>query len=627
MNLLNNVKSKFCLENIFDYMPYSTCLKITKGSRALMQKLQITNETFKEINEFKKIPKPAYQIKKYFSYFGIVPNDTNEENYLKEKILCMSLNISQFNISLFIGDDHWEYILKNFYKINLIISPNLIYYINNLKKESKIKVYQILNLYKGHIAQITISYFNSIEWSLKIELINQIIDFLTKVFEQNNNDKKDGNIKNANNIIINTNNENNNVNKLCFEFNIFPPYIDIISKFFQKIDDILPFQKIEEFVFDTSSFKDYRFTDIMKFITNKMPALKRLKINNCAFSRSNYADLNVLFYNLNENIENLDLSNSFCTSDIISVLNNKKFPMKEVKLNLYSNNNAIEWIFLEKNANSLEVFHMEIQENNNNSNIKKMILVLNNMKKLKNLKLLGFLNIFQLNKFTENENLEYLNIELFFLESFKDELLITNLDEIMTYFLKNFKNLKSLIIKTFETLDIQHLNNFILPSNLTCLELINFRGDCLKSLLNNNKDYLNHIEEFKIENSIFVDYFDFIQLFEIFKVKNFKKLSINKILFNNYYDVLFYKEKISSFLKNNAFYEKISSFLKNSSSLVELDISNNSHIPLFQKKKFFETIKSSITKKLLNLKLFNNEIIIYQNEYNYFKNLFGFVLE
>ena len=626
MNLLNNVKSKFCLENIFDYMPYSTCLKITKGSRALMQKLQITNETFKEINEFKKITKPSYHIKKYFSYFGIVPNDTNEENYLKEKILCMGLNISQHNISLFIGDEEWEYIIKNFYNINLEITPNLLYYINNLKIENKNKVYQLLNLYKNHITQITISYFNNKEWSLKIEIINQIIDFLTKVFEQNKKDKKDDN-KNNINSIIDAYNENSKVKKICFEFNVIPAYIDIITKVFQKIDNILPFQKIEELIFDTSSFRDFRFTDVMKFITNKMTVLKLLKINNSTFSRSNYADLNVLFSNLNETIEILDLSSSVCTSDIISVLNNKKNPLKEVKLNLYSNNNKIEWLFLEKNINSLEVFQMEIQENNNNYNINQIILILNKMKKLKYLKLLGCLNVFQLNKFNENENLEYLNIDLFFVESFKDELMITNLDEIMTYFLKNFKNLKSLIIKTFEILDIQHLKKFLLPTNLTCLELINFRGDCLKSLLNNNKENLGHIEEFKIESSIFLDYFDFIQLFEIFKVKNFKKLSINKILFDNYYDALFYKEKISSFLKNNVLYEKISSFLKNSHSLVELDISNNNHIPLFLKKQFFEIIKSSITKKLLSIKIFSNDSILYQNEFNFFKNLFGFMLD
>ena len=625
-SLLNNVKSKFCLENIFDYIPYSICLKITKGSRTLMQKLQITIETLKKIYEFKEITKPSYHIKKYFSYFGIVPNDTNEENYLKEKILCMGLNISQHNISLYFGDEEWEYIIKNFYNINLEITPNLLYYINNLKIENKNKVYQLLNLYKNHITQITISYFNNKEWSLKIEIINQIIDFLTKVFEQNKKDKKDDN-KNNINSIIDAYNENSKVKKICFEFNVIPAYIDIITKVFQKIDNILPFQKIEELILDTSSFRDFRFTDVMKFITNKMTVLKLLKINNSTFSRSNYADLNVLLSNLNETIEILDLSSSVCTSDIISVLNNKKNPLKEVKLNLYSNNNKIEWLFLEKNINSLEVFQMEIQENNNNYNINRIILILNKMKKLKYLKLLGCLNVFQLNKFNENENLEYLNIDLFFVESFKDELMITNLDEIMTYFLKNFKNLKSLIIKTFEILDIQHLKKFLLPTNLTCLELINFRGDCLKSLLNNNKENLGHIEEFKIESSIFLDYFDFIQLFEIFKVKNFKKLSINKILFDNYYDALFYKEKISSFLKNNVLYAKISSFLKNSHSLVELDISNNNHIPLFLKKQFFEIIKSSITKKLLSIKIFSNDTILYQNEFNFFKNLFGFMLD
>ena len=88
-----------------------------------------------------------------------------------------------------------------------------------------------------------------------------------------------------------------------------------------------------------------------------------------------------------------------------------------------------------------------------------------------------------------------------------------------------------------------------------------------------------------------------------------------------------YKEKICSFLKNKVLLEKISSFLKNSHSLVELDISSNFHIPLFQKKEVFEIIKSSITKKLLNLKIFDDDTTLFESEYIYFKNLFGFLID
>ena len=614
---LNNIKSKFTLKIIFDYISYSTCLKIIKGSRNLMQRLQITNETFKNIYNFKNIAKPSYHIKKYFSYLEIVPNEFNEENYMKEKILCIGLNISQFNVNLFIENDEWEYILRNFYKINLIITPNTLFYLKNQKIKNQLKIYQTLNLYRRHITKITICYFNNNQWNLNIAIIGQILDFLKKVFEQNNN-----------NAITNAHIENN-VKQFSFEFNNFPIYIDIIETFFQKIDNIISLQKLNELIFDTNSFDDFRFTDMLQFIRNKMLTLKELKINNCAFSKSNYADLNILLSNFNETIEKLDLSNSLCSSDIISVLNNKYYFLKEVKLYVYFNYNKINWSFLEKNSNFLEVFQIVIKENKNVYNINQMIFNLNKMKKLKNLKLSGFLTIFLLNKFKENENLEYLNIDLFIQESFPDELmtLVDGSDGIITNFLKNFKNLKTLIIKKYEQFENQYLSNFIFPTHLTCIELINFRGDCIKSLLNNNKEYLNHIEELKIENSNFFDYFDFIQIFEYFKNQQLKKLSLNKILFQHYYDALIYKETISSFLKNKVLLEKISSFLKNSHSLVELDISSNFHIPLFQKKEVFEIIKSSITKKLLNLKIFDDDTTLFESEYIYFKNLFGFLID
>lgn len=614
---LNNIKSKFTLKIIFEYISYSTCFKLIKGSRNLMQRLQITNEAFKNIYNFKNIAKPSYNIKKYFSYLEIVPNGFNEENYMKEKILCIGLNISQFNVNLFIENDEWEYILRNFYKINLIITPNTLFYLKNLKIENQLKIYQTLNLYRRHITKITICYFNNNQWNLNIAFIGCILNFLKKVFEQNNN-----------NVITNAPFENN-VKQFSFEFNNFPIYIDIIKTFFQKIENIISLKKLDELIFDTNSFDDFRFTDMIQFIRNKMPTLKELKINNCAFSKSNYADLNILLSNFNETIEKLDLSNSLCSSDIISVLNNKYYFLKEVKLYVYFNYNKINWSFLEKNSNFLEVFQIAIKENKNVYNINQLIFNLNKMKKLKNLKLSGFLTIFLLNKFKENENLEYLNIDLFIQESFPDELmtLIDGSDGIITNFLKNFKNLKTLIIKKYEQFENQYLSNFLFPTHLTCIELINFRGDCIKSLLNNNKEYLNHIEELKIENSNFFDYFDFIQIFEYFKNQQLKKLSLNKILFQHYYDALIYKEKISSFLKNKVLLEKISSFLKNSHSLVELDISSNFHIPLFQKKEVFEIIKSSITKKLLNLKIFDEDTTLFESEYIYFKNLFGFLID
>ena len=604
-SLLNNIKSRFSLKNIFDFLPYSTCLKMTKGNRKLQQQLQITIETYKQILEYKKIIKPSFDIQKYFSYFEIVPNDFKEENYLKEKIFCMSLNISKYSNYLSIQNKDWEYNIKNCFKNNFIISPNILFYLYYLNEDTKQKLYQILNLYKNNITEITICYFNNNDWILKIEIINQIIEILENIFGHHKKDKNDDNINNSINNInpnINVQNKNHNVTKICFDFNEIPPDIDIITKFFHKIDNILNLKKIKELIIDATSFDEIRFTKIINFISNKMPFLKEFKINSCAFSRSNYADMNVLFTNTNETIEKLDLSESLCSSDIISVLNNKKYPLKEVKLNLYSNDGKINWLFLENNIYSLEAFEIKIQENNNYYSIKNMIFILNKMTKLKHLKLTGCLKLNLLKYFNENDNLDYLNIDFLIREK--------NPNEIMTDFLKNFKNLKSLILYGKGNLT---LNNFIFPRNLKFTELINFRGSDLISLLSNNKEQLFNIEEFKIEMINFNYYSEFIQLFESFKFKNIKHLSLNKIFFNSFYLNFFNVEKISLFLKNNP-------------SLIELDIRNNNHWPKDLKENIYKIIKSSMPKKLLNLKIFNNDYIT-ENQLISLKNYFGFALD
>lgn len=305
-SLLNNIKSRFSLKNIFDFLPYSTCLKMTKGNRQLQQHLKITSETYKQISEYRKIINTSFDFQQYFTYFEIVPNDIKEENYLKEKIFCMSMNISKFVNNLYIQNKNFEYIIKNFYKNNLIISPNTLFYLYNLNKDTKKKLYETLNLYKNSIAEITICYFNSNDWILKIENINRIIEFLENIFgkkKDNKISKNINNIHNNKNTNINIDNENHNVTKLCLNFNVIPPYIDIIVKIFNKIDNVLSLKKIKDLGIDGISIDENRFTDIINFISKKMPFLKEFKINNSVFSRSNYVDFSILFTNINEKIE------------------------------------------------------------------------------------------------------------------------------------------------------------------------------------------------------------------------------------------------------------------------------------------------------------------------------------
>ena len=123
-----------------------------------------------------------------------------------------------------------------------------------------------------------------------------------------------------------------------------------------------------------------------------MNSLKNIKINNFGHRPSHYADLTILCSKSNDYIEKLDLSNSFCTVDIISILKIKNYPLKELKLKLYDNENEDNWKFLEYWTNNIELFELEIKEKINHNNMEKILFILNKMPKIKHLKLLGALS-------------------------------------------------------------------------------------------------------------------------------------------------------------------------------------------------------------------------------------------
>ena len=66
--LLYSIKSKYCLERIFSYLPYELYLHITKGNKKLFKELNITKETYrnyyinKNINLISKIFISSYDI-------------------------------------------------------------------------------------------------------------------------------------------------------------------------------------------------------------------------------------------------------------------------------------------------------------------------------------------------------------------------------------------------------------------------------------------------------------------------------------------------------------------------------------------------------------------------------------
>ena len=75
------------------------------------------------------------------------------------------------------------------------------------------------------------------------------------------------------------------------------------------------------------------------------------------------------------------------------------------------------------------------------------------------------------------------------------------------------------------------------------------------------------------------------------------------------------------------FYKTIPNIIKNIPSLIELDISHNYYTEEFLKGKLFKDIKLSIPKNLLSLKIFNPNISITKQTFDYLIETFGFVID
>ena len=616
-SILYNIKSKYSLQNVFGYLPYKTSLKLAKGSRYLSQCLNITLENYKKFYDIKKIIKPSYDINKYFSYLDIKHEKDNNNTYLDfygkndiEKILYGCLNDASFNMALSIGEKGWEYIVKNIQKIQLIISPILIQNIFN--KKIKHDFFDILNTYKNNIKEISFSNFDE-KNIMKFETIKEIINIIENIFTNKNIDKKNNKQNNINddnpNIINNSEIDkyNHNVKKISFINSSILGYIDITSKFLDKIDNIISLSKIEEIMIDSMNFNEYQFTDIMKYITKKMNSLKSLKINSFGSIKSHYADLNIVCNNIFEQIEVIDLSNSFCISSLISVLNAKKRPLRELKIKIFSNKNDMNWSFLNKSINTLEVFEIETKEKKD-VNYNDIIEILNKMKKLKSLKIIGGLTFQTLILFRNFENIENLNVRFDQIFSYFD-------CEEIEYF-NYFHNLKSLTFSFEITVLYDRFDFFLpifkLPPKIASISFNCVKGGCLMQILTSNVKNLSLLEELRI-NDIEFGKNDFAKLVEIFSsFKYLIKLSLNRIRFVK---------------KKDNIYQYVPKIFENIPSIIELDISNNKYDSDILKGKLFEKIRLTLPKKLLSLKIFNDDIAISEKAFNHIIETFGLVID
>ena len=623
-SVLNKIKSKYSLYNIFDYISFNKTLRLIYGSRFLSLALNISIENYQKFNEIKKIIKPDYEISKYFNYLDIKCDNKNYFNNIIEKTFYGCLNTALFNINFFIENKEWENIIRNVHKLKLIITPTLLNYLyTDLDNEKRQYIFDVLNTYNSNIVEISICYFNN-KIKMNFETINKIIIILENIFKIKNykTSEKDMNI-----ILIDDNYVYNrhNIKKISFENNKISLYIDITTKLLDKIHNILNLSKIEEISIDSTSFDEYQFSDLMKYISKKFNSLKSLKINDFGLLNSHYVDFHILCSNIYDQIEIIDFSNSFCLSSVLSVLNMKRHPLKELKINIYSCKDNKEWYFLKKYINILEIFELEIKEKRNES-VDNILSILNEMKTLKKLKLIIEIKINQLiNYFKNYNNLESFNI--YFDLQDKD---IELYRSAIYYYFTSFSKLKYLTI----TLNEQKLSDDIktpiigLPPKLTSFNIINTKGEYLLSLLKRNEKNIFGLEELKIENVSFEakDYESLTNLFKSFK--NLKKLALNRIKIIQHLEymgnIIFLIDKNCS---KKIFYEKVPLIIKNIPTLIELDISDNEYDDKLLKGELFEKIRLSIPKNILSLKIFNSENSIYQKTFTYLVETFGFVLD
>lgn len=260
-NLFINIKSDYIFKIIVGYIPYIKFLKLMKYSKTILNKLNITNDIFRQVSEIKKVLDPSYQIEKYYIHFKLKEDKKvfNKNMDINESVLYKCINSSDFNIKLEWRNKNFETIINNVYKINLIIEYESIFYLEKLNKECLERLFILLNKNKAHIKELTIK-----DIYLNDENVIKIIYIINRIF----NGKKINN--SSNNIKINGINNNHFVKKL----NLFDNYAHYnIKTFLDKINNIISLNKYCLKI-NFNRFKRESFDEVNEFINMNVSSLK-----------------------------------------------------------------------------------------------------------------------------------------------------------------------------------------------------------------------------------------------------------------------------------------------------------------------------------------------------------------
>ena len=597
-SLIFKIKNPYNLKMIFDYVQLNTCYELTYGSKKLFKLLGITAEKYKILNRLKRLINSSYDIYNFIDYIDKIhlqenyknkKIEINESKYIYTRLLFGLLNISSFNNNLCMENENTIDIISHIFKWNLIISPSFLKYMFSLEdKQQRIKLF-ILNLQKNYIRAISFIGFKN-EDLVSRSTIDKIIFLLKKIF------KIEVKNYNKNNILPNKNNEKeeyiindcHNIKNISVEFQ----KTVYLNDLFIELSEIISLNTIESFFINGNSYNQFQFNNTINFIKNKMNSLKYLKINKFLCGINNINHFQKIFSNINDHIERLEINDTVSASDLFPILKLKNYPLKELKIHIFSKEKEIDWDFLEKSIDTLESMLIKLIVINIHKNIDKILNIINKMKNLKNLNIIGGFDVSQLLNFQNFDKIENLNIDIHITKENYEY----SKDLVLNYF-SNFKNLRNLGVE--KRASIQSFNKFYIfnfPSTLTCINLINIDGNSLIILLITNKIYLNNIKELKIENVVFNDN-EFDNLLCLFKdFKSLIKLSINKIKLPKKY---FGDDSIFSYLHL---------ILENIPSLIELDITNNN---LIYDKFIYNQIPKYVPKTFLSLKVLSADTKVF----------------
>ena len=584
-SLIFKISSKYTLKNIFSFIPLNICYNISRGSTKLTNSLEITKKNFQIYYEIKKIINPSYDINKYLFYINKKhlkhTAKNKDEINLYKRLLFDELNSSPFNVILNFDNNSWQNLIKYIHNFKLVISFSFICKIIGFNNYLDIPILKSLNKYKNNLREISFSCLKKPDYTfISKNDVDIIIMILTNIFKN----KENNDINNNNQLGKKEVNKEHNIKKLSFIFHNKLDFLNISDFFLNRINDIISLNEIEECEIDSNSFSPYQFANILSYFDKNMNSLKYLKIINFGYESSNYINLKTFFINSNEHIEKLEIkSNKILTSDLFPILNLKKYPIKELKINSLIKDKEINWDFLENNINNLEVLELDFLFNiNPREELDKLIIIINKMQKLRHLKLIGGLEPNQLLNFNNFSKIEYFYLDLYStINNFNEYK-----DSILNYFI-NFQNLKSLTLVQKKYSDY-FIFNF--PPKLNIINLINNGGNSIIKLLQQNNDYLNNIEQFKIDNVKFENN-DFILFFQLLKkCKSLIKLSINNIK-------IYEKNK-----KDINIYDYID--LIKSVEVYDLNISNNesNQVIIYEE---INSLRKIMYKKLINLNFLN----------------------